>query len=87
MEPGYSKILLYEFILPDRKCSLLQAGFDIQMMAMHAGMERTRAQWTRLLEEEGYSIVKFWSAPGGDGEGIVEAELKDNKGQSDKIGV
>ena len=79
MEPGYSKILLYEFILPDIGCSLLQAGFDIQMMGMHAGMERTRAQWTRLLEGEGFRIVKFWMAPGGDGEGIVEAELKDGE--------
>ena len=78
MEPGYSKILLSETILPDMGCSLLQAGLDIQMMGMHAGMERTRAQWKKLLEGEGFRIVKFWMAPGGDGEGIVEAELNDN---------
>ena len=78
MEPGYSKILLSEVILPDTGCSLLQAGLDIQMMGMHAGMERTRAQWTRLLEGEGFRIVKFWMAPGGDGQGIVEAELEDS---------
>ena len=87
MEPGYSKILLSEVILPDTGCSLLQAGLDIQMMGMHAGMERTRAQWKRLLEEEGFRIVKFWMAPGGDGQGVVEAELKDSKIQSKDIGV
>ena len=82
MEPGYSKILLSEVILPDTGCSLLQAGLDIQMMGMHAGMERTRAQWKRLLEGEGFRIVKFWMAPGGDGQGVVEAELKDGRIQS-----
>jgi hypothetical protein len=76
MEPGYSRLFLYEFILPDTGCSLLQAGFDIQMMGMHAGMERTRAQWTKLLEGEGFRVIKFWMAPEGDGEGIVEAELE-----------
>lgn len=75
MEPGYSKILLSETILPDTGCSLLQAGLDIEMMGMHAGMERTRVQWKRLLEGEGFRIVDFWMAPGGDGEGLVEAEL------------
>jgi hypothetical protein len=74
MEPGYSKIFLYEFILPDTDCSLVQAGFDIQMMGMHAGMERTRAQWTKLIEGEGFKAVKFWIPPG-DGEGIIEVEL------------
>ena len=87
MEPGYSKILLSEAILPDTGCSLLGAGLDIQMMGMHAGMERTMAQWKSLLEGEGFRIVKFWTAPGGIGEGVVEAELEDDKIQSKKIGV
>lgn len=78
MEPGYSKILLSEAILPDTDCSLFQAGLDIQMMGMHAGMERTRTQWKKLLEGEGFRIVKFWIPSGGNGEGIVEAELEDS---------
>lgn len=87
MEPKYSKILLFEAILPDTGCSLLGADLDIQIMGMHAGIERTRAQWKRLLEGEGFRIVKFWIAPGGNGEGVVEAELEDDKIQSKKIGV
>ncbi|QSZ28599.1 hypothetical protein DSL72_003098 [Monilinia vaccinii-corymbosi] len=74
MERGYSKIFLYEFILPDTGCSLLQAGYDIHMMGMHAGMERTRSQWTSLLENEGFK-VKFWIAPDAENEGIIEIEL------------
>ena len=74
-KPGYSKLLLNEFILPDVGCSFLQAGFDIGMMAMHAGAERTETQWTELLASEGFKVVKFWLPPGADGEGIIEAEL------------
>ena len=75
MEPGYSKLFISEYVLPDTGCSLLEAAIDIQMMGMHAGMERTRAQWTRLLKGEGFKIVEFWMGPSGDGEGIIEAEL------------
>ena len=76
MKPGYSKVFINDIILPDVGCSQLQAYFDIQMMAMHAGMERTRSQWTDLLEKEGFEVIKFWLPPGEDGEGIVEAQLK-----------
>ena len=76
LKPGYSKVLLNEFILPDTNCSLVQTGFDINMMAMHAGLERTESQWTELLNSEGFKVIKFWYPPGGgDSEGIVEAEL------------
>ena len=47
------------------------------MMGMHAGMERTRTQWKKLLEGEGFRIVRFWMASEGDGQGVVEAELKE----------
>ena len=77
MEVGYSKLFLYEFVLPDTGCGLIQAGFDIQMLGMHAGMERTRAQWTRLLESEGFRVVQFWMPPDRDRESIIEAELVD----------
>ena len=85
LEPGYSKIFVYDFILPETGCSLVQAGFDIEMMGMHAGMERTRGQWTRLVEAAGLRIMKFWMPPGGEGEGIVEIELKGNDGSNGDV--
>lgn len=74
MKAGYSKLLLNEFILPDRGYPLFPAGFDLQMMAMHAAQERTESQWLSLLETAGLKVVKFWIQPGG-GEGIIEAEV------------
>ncbi|PLB35979.1 uncharacterized protein BDW47DRAFT_119173 [Aspergillus candidus] len=65
MQAGYSKLIIEEFVLADRDCAMLQAI-----------MERSQAQWTRLLELASFRVVKFWSPPG-DGQGIIEAELKE----------
>ncbi|KAF2238853.1 S-adenosyl-L-methionine-dependent methyltransferase, partial [Viridothelium virens] len=73
MKKGYSKILLNEFILPDRGCPLLPIGMDLNMMAMHAGQERTENQWRALLVKAGLEPT-FWFSNGG-AEGIIEAHL------------
>lgn len=75
MTKGYSKILIYDFIIPETGCSFFQAALDINMMACHASMERSKAQWTALLDQAGLEVSKFWMPPG-DGRGIVEAVLK-----------
>lgn len=74
MKKGYSKLLLNEFILPERGCPLLLSGFDLQMMTIHAGKERTESQWLALLSRVGLTVKKFW-VPSSGGEGIIEAEL------------
>ncbi|KAI1502985.1 sterigmatocystin 8-O-methyltransferase [Biscogniauxia marginata] len=74
MKKGYSKLLLNEFILPDEGCPLFLSGFDLQMMTMHAGQERTKTQWEALLSTAGFRINKFW-VPENSGEGVIEAEL------------
>lgn len=74
MKPGYSKLLLNEFILPNQACPLFPAGFDLQMMVMHAAQERNESQWKELLGKVGLKVIQFWIPPGG-GEGIIEAEL------------
>ena len=74
MKKGYSKMLLFEWILPDKDTPFYPALLDINMMAVLNGMERTREQWTRLLEAVGLKVVKFWTIAD-DVEGLVEAEL------------
>ena len=74
MKKGYSKLLIYEMLLPPTGASLAQATMDVEMMALLGGLERTATAWTSLLEESGFSVIKLW--PDGRGlETLIEAEL------------
>ncbi|KAL8788746.1 MAG: hypothetical protein Q9195_007153 [Heterodermia aff. obscurata] len=73
MTPGYSKILLNEFVLPDQGCSMSHALMDINMLAITSGLERTRRQWRDLIDRSGLRISKF-RIPVDGGEAIIEIE-------------
>ena len=77
MKPGYSKLILNESILPDMNCSPWFATNDINMMAILAGMTRSRSQYVELVESVGLEVVKVWRSPDSeDAEGVIEAVLK-----------
>ena len=74
MEPGYSRLLLNEIVLPERDCPAFFATADITMMAVLAGLGRDSAQWTALVESVGLQVCKIWESPeDGDCEGVIEA--------------
>ena len=76
MKRRYSKLLISEFVLTDTKTALFPASLDVQMMGLHAGMERSERQWRALLDSAGLAVVKIWQrVPGG--ESVIEAELKE----------
>jgi hypothetical protein len=75
MKRGYSKLLIFEFVIPEKNAPLYPASLDINLMAIFNGMERTRSQWTALLDAAGLEILKVWSS-GDDTEGLIEAQLK-----------
>ncbi|TVY84481.1 O-methyltransferase asqD [Lachnellula suecica] len=78
MTPGYSKLLLHELILPEQGASVLQARFDLVMMAFNSGMERTGKQWRVLLEMAGFEVVKLWVPGDSDADGLVEAVVMED---------
>ncbi|KAL8829948.1 MAG: hypothetical protein Q9191_001720 [Dirinaria sp. TL-2023a] len=75
MKPGYSKLLVNEWVLPEAGVPLYPALLDINMMALFSGMQRTQTQWKDLLESVGLKIVKFWSV-GPEVEGLIEAVVE-----------
>jgi len=75
MEPGYSRMLINDWVLPDTGSPLMPALLDINMIACLSGMERTESQWKELLESVGLEILKFW-ASGKEVEGLIEAIRK-----------
>ncbi|PYH73050.1 O-methyltransferase [Aspergillus vadensis CBS 113365] len=76
MKKGYSKLIIEEFVLADKECAMLPAMWDWEMLIFCNSMERTASQWTKVLDSAGFRIVKIW-APPGDGQSIIEAELKE----------
>ncbi|KAI9695844.1 MAG: hypothetical protein M1820_008399 [Bogoriella megaspora] len=74
MTPGYSKLLIFEWVLPAKGVPLYPALLDINMMAILNGMERTEAQWKALLAEAGLKIIKTYKTAE-DAEGLIEAGL------------
>jgi hypothetical protein len=77
MKPGYSKLLLHEMIIPETGASGFHAMLDLTMMAFNSGMERTGKQFTELLQNAGFEVVKIWVPEGDhDADGIVEAMVK-----------
>ena len=75
MKPGFSKLLISEFVLADTETALFPASLDLQMMGLHAGMERSESQWRGLLSEAGLKVVKIWRRGVG-GECVIEAGLR-----------
>lgn len=75
MKPGFSKLLISEFVLADTETALFPASLDLQMMGLHAGMERSEGQWRDLLGEAGLEVVRIWRRVVG-GECVIEARLR-----------
>ncbi|KAJ4419212.1 hypothetical protein N0V82_005119 [Gnomoniopsis sp. IMI 355080] len=63
MEPGYSKILINENVIPTRKAYWETTALDIVMLAGFSSKERTDKDWHQLIEEKaGLKIVNIWEA-------------------------
>ncbi|KAK8078954.1 S-adenosyl-L-methionine-dependent methyltransferase [Apiospora phragmitis] len=74
MKPGYSKLLVYEVVLPARGATSLMTTLDLQLMNCTSGLERTEAHWARLLGEAGFRIVEVFRHPRAV-ESVIEAEM------------
>lgn len=78
MERGYSKLLIWDQIVPDVGCPPTYASLDWLMLTGFAGQERTETEWKALIESEDVQprlkVNGFWYYSHND-QGIVEAEL------------
>ncbi|KAF7526040.1 hypothetical protein G7054_g10899 [Neopestalotiopsis clavispora] len=74
MTRGYSKLLIYEIVLPPRDASSLMSTLDLELMNVVSGLERTEAHWKELLAKAGFKVVdisRHFRAV----ESVIEAEL------------
>lgn len=74
MTPGYSKLIIHDLVLSDMDVSETQARFDMAMMTINSGMERSAHHFTELLGKAGLKVTGVWSWP--DKDGVIEAEVE-----------
>ncbi|OGM44432.1 O-methyltransferase [Aspergillus bombycis] len=74
MVKGYSKLLIYDIVLPPIGASISQTTMDVEMMSLLSASERTQGAWEKLLTDAGFKIINFWPDPQ-EYEMIIEAEV------------
>lgn len=74
MTPGYSKILIFENVIPDTDADWQTTSLDLIMMSIFASQERTERQWRKLVESAGLKVVNIYTAGKGV-ESLIECEL------------
>ncbi|KAH0424693.1 hypothetical protein CcaCcLH18_11415 [Colletotrichum camelliae] len=74
MTPGYSRLLIQDHIDVEGPANPQATAFDIQMMAMVSGRERSEKDWRQLLASAGFNVVKIWKLPSA-AYSIIEAEI------------
>lgn len=52
MRKGFSKIIVYDTVLPDVDCPLAMAGLDWCIMTYLSAEERTESAWRDLIESD-----------------------------------
>ncbi|XHG02720.1 hypothetical protein AWENTII_006061 [Aspergillus wentii] len=72
MEPGYSRLIINEHVLPDRNCDLPSACMSIMVMVQVATFERSEKQWRELIESASLKVAAFHQPPGNAGEDVIE---------------
>jgi hypothetical protein len=73
---GYSKLLIYEIVLPKAGATNMQTTLDLELMNCTSGLERTEDDWNRLLKQVGFRIVDISRHPRAV-ESVIDAELEE----------
>ncbi|CAK1363846.1 Demethylsterigmatocystin 6-O-methyltransferase [Cercospora beticola] len=75
MKPGYSRLLLFDRVVPERATDwdARTAALDINMMCNYASLERTEVQWKGLIKSAGLKYLGYRKVPGPSS--FIEAEL------------
>lgn len=75
MEPGYSKVLINEWVVPERSATKFMTAMDLNMMSFGGGMERTLDLHREYAERAGLKITGVWSPNDKISESVIEMEV------------
>jgi hypothetical protein len=75
MKPGYSKVLIFDWILPEGDPGMFRASMGMNMMSFSGGEERTEARHRDYVEKAGLKVTGIWDPKDCVSEGIIECML------------
>ncbi|KAL9073900.1 MAG: hypothetical protein Q9157_004580 [Trypethelium eluteriae] len=75
MAPGYSYLLINEWIFPPKGSTMTQASQDMNLMSINGGMERTEELHRQYIEAAGLEVTGIWHAADRLSQSIIEAQV------------
>ena len=75
MEPGKSRLLISEIVMPVGPMDIQTAWSDINMLVF-GGMERSEKQWKALFDKSGFTLLRVHGEAGRSHFRVLEAGLK-----------
>ena len=70
-----SSLLIDDWVLPDVGAPVAGGTYDLMMLMLLSGMERSESQWKDLLHSVGLEVKEIWRKDGV-GEGVIEAKKR-----------
>ncbi|RYP71278.1 hypothetical protein DL769_004728 [Monosporascus sp. CRB-8-3] len=74
MKPGYSKLLVYENVIPATGADWQATAEDLMVMITSSSLERSEEQWRTLLGGAGLKVCMIWRTENAL-ESLIECEL------------
>jgi hypothetical protein len=75
MRPGYSRLIVNEWIVPAKGASAFMTAQDMNMMSVGGGMERTEALHREYIEAAGLKISGIYGANDKISESVIEVQV------------
>lgn len=75
MTPGYSRLIVNEWVVPDTGATRFMAAQDLNMLSSFGAMERTEALYREYLEKAGLKVVRIYRPANKVSECVVKAEV------------
>ena len=60
MIPKTSRLLISEMVIENMGADRQETSLDLTMMALFNARERSEREWTHMLNQVGYRVVKIW---------------------------
>ena len=74
-EPGYSRVLICDMVMPSIGASVKNTTMDLVMMTTTAALTRNEKQWRGLVEQAGLKIERIWTSEKAE-DSVIECVLE-----------